>query len=90
MLLEAQQAAPPWSGSFFLQSPPSGESRVWLEARQFVRKNCRPDRLCAARLKARQFVIKITNHKKSFGIAPISLNLSHLHLNIPNLNVKKS
>jgi hypothetical protein len=37
-----------------------------------VCKNCRPDRLCAARLKARQFVIKITNHKKSFGIAPIS------------------
>ena len=53
-------------------SPRISESRVWLEARQFVRKNCRPDRLCAARLKARQFVIKITNHKKSFGIAPIS------------------
>jgi hypothetical protein len=63
MLLEAQQAAPPWSGSFFSQSPPSGESRVWLEARQFVLKNCSPDRLCAARLKARQFVIKITNHR---------------------------
>ena len=45
------------------------ESRVWLEARQFVRKNCRPDRLCTSRLKARQFVIKITNHKKSFGNA---------------------
>ncbi len=36
-----------------------------------MRKNCRPDHLCAARLKARQFVIKITNHKKSFGNAPV-------------------
>jgi hypothetical protein len=53
-------------------SPRISESQVWLEARQFVRKKCRPDRLCAARLKAKQFVIKITNHKKSFGIAPIT------------------
>ena len=48
--------------------------------------------LCGARFKARQFVIKITNHKKSFGNGPICTTPPRGCTNVTglNLSVKKS